>query len=358
MNHHAGFSEPVRLLGLDELQSKRADLTMAELLETITTAWSDIRAAKAFGGKAVLSLPETDFWERPEFSPFKADFTDQRLGWKLSSLYSVNTEFGAVKIIGANAFNRRLGLPRSTSTIVLLEKMTMRPVAVLDGTAISARRTGTYASTVFERCFRERGEVSVFIFGAGPIARDVILCLDHVGSDKIREIFVRSRTYEGAASMVAHTQPQTTIPLIPVADNSRLCDCAFVVTASNARQPVLEDRELAADAVTLHLGGDEVPQAYLQRALRTGTLVCDSLAMVSHRRSQSLALHFWRNGLSLETAGPLLGVHELSTTQDWYSKPDGPVCITCVGLPMLDLYVAQATYEKYQKARDTIAAAD
>jgi ornithine cyclodeaminase/alanine dehydrogenase-like protein (mu-crystallin family) len=263
-----------------------------------------------------------------------------------------------VKVIGANAFNRRLGLPRSTSTIVLLEKMTMRPVAVLDGTAISARRTGTYASTVFERCFGEGGEVSVFIFGAGPIARDVILCLDHVGSDRIREICVRSRTYEGAASMVAHTQPQTTIPLIPVADNSRLCDCAFVVTASNARQPVFEDGELAADAVTLHLGGDEVPQAYLQRALRTGTLVCDSLAMVSHRRSQSLALHFWRNGLSLETVGPLLGVHELSATQDWYSQPDGPVCITCVGLPMLDLYVAQATYEKYQKARGTISAAD
>ncbi|MBB5536311.1 hypothetical protein [Rhizobium giardinii] len=358
MNQHAGFSEPILFLGLDELQSTQANLTMAELHETITTAWSDIRAAKAYGGKAVLSLPEKDFWERPEFSAFKSDFTDQRLAWKLSSLYSVNTQFGAVKIIGANAFNRRLGLPRSTSTIVLLEKMTMRPIAVLDGTAISARRTGTYASTVFERCFPERGVVSVFIFGAGPIARDVILCLDHVGSDRIREILVRSRTYEGAASMVAHMQPQTIIPLIPVTDNNPLCGCEFVVTASNARQPVFEDRELAANAVTLHLGGDEVPQSYLQRALRTGTLVCDSLAMVSHRRSQSLALHFWRNGLSLETAGPLLGVHELSTTQDWYSKPDGPVCITCVGLPMLDLYVAQATYEKYQKARDTIAAAD
>jgi len=358
MNQHAGFSEPIAFIGLDELQSMQADLTMAELLETITSAWSDIRAAKAFGGKAVLSLPEEDFWEMPEFSAFKVDFTDQRLGWKLSSLYSVNAQFGAVKIIGANAFNRRLGLPRSTSTIVLLEKMTMRPIAVLDGTAISARRTGTYASTVFQRCFKEHEAVSVFIFGAGPVARDVILCLDHIGSDKIREIFVRSRTYEGGASMVARMRPQTTIPLIPVADNSRLCGCEFVVTASNARQPVFEDGELSVDAVTLHLGGDEVPQAYLQRALRTGTLACDSLAMVSHRRSQSLALHFWRNGLSLETVGPLMGIHELSAPQDWYTQRAGPVCITCVGLPMLDLYVAQATYEKYQKARDEVRAAD
>ncbi len=355
MYRHAGFTEPVTFIGLDALQSMRAELTTAELLKTVNSAWRDIRAAKSFGGKAVLSLPEEEFWSRPEFQPFKADFTKQRLGWKLSSLYSVNAEFGAVKIIGANAFNRRLGLPRSTSTIVLLEKMTMRPVAILDGTAISATRTGTYASKVFQRCFPEQEKISVFVFGAGPVARAAISCLAHIASDKIRQIFVRSRTIEGADSMTALLRAQTTIPLIPVADNSRLCDCAFVVTASNARQPVFEDGELLTDAVTLHLGGDEVPQAYLVRALRTGTVVCDSLAMVSHRRSQSLALHFWRNGLSLETVGSLLGIRELSASQDWYLKQAGPVCITCVGLPMLDLYVAQATFEKYVKAHDRIS---
>jgi ornithine cyclodeaminase/alanine dehydrogenase-like protein (mu-crystallin family) len=355
MYHHAGESEPVTFIGLDDLQSMQADLTTAELLTTINLAWRDIRAAKSFGGKAVLSLPEEEFWSRPEFQPFKADFTEQRLGWKLSSLYSVNAHFGAVKIIGANAFNRRLGLPRSTSTIVLLEKMTMRPIAILDGTAISATRTGTYASKVFQRCFPEQEMVSVFVFGAGPVARAAISCLAHIASNKIRQIFVRSRTFDGAESMTALLRAQTTIPLIAVEDNSRLCDCAFVVTASNARQPVFEDGELLVDAVTLHLGGDEVPQAYLVRALRTGTVVCDSLAMVSHRRSQSLALHFWRNGLSLETVGSLLGIRELSASQDWYLKQAGPVCITCVGLPMLDLYVAQATFEKYVKAHDRIS---
>lgn len=355
MYHHPDVSEPATFIGLDELQSMQANLTIAELLKTINAAWSDIRAATAFGGKAVLSLPEEDFWEKPEFRPFEADFADQRLGWKLSSLYSVNAHFGAVKIIGANAFNRRLGLPRSTSTIVLLEKMTMRPVAILDGTTISALRTGTYASEVFQRCFSEDAAVSVFIFGAGPVATGVISCLNYIGSQKIREIFVRSRTFEGAVLMTALLRTQTTIPLVPVEDNSHLCECAFVVTASNARYPVFEDGELLAGAVTLHLGGDEVPQSYLVRTLRTGTVICDSLKMVSHRRSQSLALHFWRNGLSLETVGPLLGIRELSASQDWYPQQAGPVCITCVGLPMLDLYVAQATYEKYLKTRDKIA---
>ncbi len=341
MNH------PVRFIGRDEIREIGSELTPAELHQAVDRAWCDIRAGIAFGGKAVLSLPEDDFWRRPERMPFKPAFSAERLGWKLSSLYSVNAEFGAVKVIGANAFNRKHGLPRSTSTIVLLDKLTMRPLAILDGTAISASRTGTYASTVFDRCFGPDQSVSVFLFGAGPIAQSVIACLDHLAADRVEQIFVKSRGRDGARAMTALLQPHTSIRLIPVEDNRRLCECAFVVTATNARAPIFEDSELMRDAVTLHLGGDEIPQAYLLRALRSGTVVCDNLAMVSQRGSQSVALYFQRKGLTLEAVGALLGVRELSSLADWSDPLERPVCITCVGLPMLDLYTAQATYEKH-----------
>jgi alanine dehydrogenase len=344
-------TEPLTYIGLDDIRQMQAELTLAELHDAVNLAWADMRAGRAFGGKAVLSLPEEDFWQRPEFSTFKMDFAEQRLGWKLSSLYSINAESAAVKIIGANAFNRTLGLPRSTSTILLLDKLTMRPLVVLDGTAISASRTGTYASTVFERCFSKGGKISVFLFGAGPIARSVIACLDHIGSGGIQEICVRSRGLEGAVAMAKALQPKTVITLVPVNDNARLRDCAFVITASNARQPVFRDDEIRPDAITLHLGGDEVPERYVIRVLRTGTIACDNLAMVSHRGSQSLALHFKRKGLSLETVGPILGLRDMSASPDWYRDGETPVCITCVGLPMLDLYAAQATYRKYLRLR-------
>ena len=344
-------TDPLTFVGLNDIAGMKAELTLAELHDAMDLAWADIRAGRAFGGKAVLSLPEEDFWQRSEFSAFRTDFAEQRLGWKLSSLYSVNTEFAAVKIIGANAFNRTQGLARSTSTILLLDKLTMRPLVVLDGTAISASRTGTYASTVFERCLAHDRTISVFLFGAGPIAQAVIACLNHVGSGRIRELFVRSRGLSGAIAMAQELQPRTAIRLIPVETNARLRDCTFAITASNARQPVFKDDELCPDAVTLHLGGDEVPESYLIRALRTGTVACDNLAMVSHRGSQSLALHFKRKGLSLETVGPILGLRDMSASPDWYRDGETPVCITCVGLPMLDLYAAQATYRKYLRLR-------
>lgn len=342
--------EPV--VSTEELHRVGAELTIAETHEAVESAWRDIRAGSSIGGKAVLSLPEDQFWAIPEFAAERESFTTERLGWKLSSLYSVNPRFGGVKIIGANAFNRRRGLPRSTSTYLLLDKTTLRPVAIFDGTALSAARTGTYASLVLETFVETPMKISAFLFGAGPVARSVIDCLSYTGSERIERIFVRSRFLESAARFVEAAAPTTPIALVPVVDNAALAECALVVTATNARDPIFEDRELARDAATLHLGGDEVPEAYLMRALRTGTVICDDLKTVSRRNSQSVSLYFSRRGLSLETAGPLLGIGEFSAVAGWQHSRPGPVCVTCVGLPMLDLYVAEATWEKLVKARN------
>lgn len=335
----------------EELRRHGAELTIAETHQAVEAAWQDIRSGAAMGGKAVLSLPEAEFWSQPDFIGYRESFASERLGWKLSSLYSVNPRFGGVKIIGANAFNRRRGLPRSTSTYLLLEKTTLRPIAIFDGTGLSAARTGTYASLILDTFVETPMKISVFLFGTGPVARSVIDCLSLTGAERIERIFIRSRLPENAIRFVDATAPSTPITLIPAEDNASLAECAFVITATNAREPVFEDHELARDVATLHLGGDEVPGAYLKRALRTGTVICDDLKTVSRRNSQSVSLYFSRKGLSLETTGPLLGIGELSAPTGWQDSRPGPVCVTCVGLPMLDLYAAEATWTKLLKAR-------
>ncbi len=298
----------VKFLDCEEISAAGADLTTQELLEATDAAWRDIRSGIAFGGKSVLSLPEENFWQVESIAPFRSQFKNERLGWKLSCLYSVNDRFGGVKIIGANAFNRNLGLPRSTSTILLLEKRTLRLLTVLEGTSLSARRTGSYATTVFDMFSAASDRQSVFLFGTGPISRSVIECLDYRLRDRIDEIVVRGRSQEGMDAFLSEVRDRTTIPINPASDSSRLRSCRFVITATNSRSPLFEDGDLHPNAITLHLGGDEAPEQYLQRVLRTGLVVCDDTKTVSRRNSQSVALHFSRNGLSLEQLGPLIGV--------------------------------------------------
>lgn len=343
---------PLTTISASQLAELGADLTLMELHEAVATAWVDIRTGASHGGKAVMTLSEDDFWAQTGFGPLRQEYERERLGWKLSSLYSVNRKYAGVKIIGANAFNRRLGLPRSVSTYLLLEKYSLRPIAVLDATGISAARTGTYASEVFSRFLSSQTRVSVFVFGTGPIAEAVVASLCHCAPGRLARILIKGGTLESAQAFVKRNAILAKAPLIAVDSNRELRDCRFLITCTNARSPVFRDDEVDPLAVSLHLGGNEVPDAYLQRILRSGFVACDDIQMVSRRGSQSLPLLFARQGLSLEACGALLGVGQLSSPEIVSAPSEGPTAITCVGLPMLDLYAAAATYEKFLERSD------
>jgi alanine dehydrogenase len=162
-------------------------------------------------------------------------------------------------------------------------------------------------------------------------------------------VFIRSRRLESARALAIALADEVSIPLVPVCDNRDMRNCSLVITASNAREPVFDDEDLARAATTLHLGGNEAPETYLQRVLRTGLMVCDDLQTVSNRNSQSIALHFSRRNLSLQAIGPLIGIRELTSAKPWYEDTGGPTCVTCVGLPVLDLFVAQASFDKHRR---------
>ncbi|PYE86290.1 ornithine cyclodeaminase [Phyllobacterium leguminum] len=321
------------------------DLLDGRTVHDITRrAWKDICSGRAYGTKSVLAIRPEEIADHPWLTD--KTMPGERLGWKLNCLSSVNGRYGGVKIVGANALNRRLGLPRSKSTIVLLEKFTLTPLCVLDGTEISAARTASYATVVAERFLTGRSDISVFLFGAGPIAEKIILALDKCCGKSIRRLFVSSRTGKGAAQLAASIARKVGYEVIPVLNHEMVRECDFIITASNADAPVFEADEIG-DALVLHLGGDETPTAFLQRAIRSGTVLCDNVEMVSHRASQSLAFYFSRHGATLEQLAAPLGIRSLSDViEDPDFQPETPIHITCVGLPMLDLYVGAHIYER------------
>jgi ornithine cyclodeaminase/alanine dehydrogenase-like protein (mu-crystallin family) len=339
-----------RFFSLQDMENHGVTLDAARLHQVASEAWSDIRRGRAYGLKSVLLPSESELWERAEFADYRKAFEGERLGWKLSTLSSVGPDYAAVKIVGANALNRHLGRPRSISTIALFDKVTLAPICLLDGTDISAARTATYATTVVERFLSDRDGLSAFVFGAGPIAERVVLGLAIFSPGTFSKVFIRSRSTDSAVQLATKLSGRVAFPLVAVEDNAELGACDLIITASNAKKPVFEDTQAKPNAVTLHLGGDETPSEYIQRVLKTGRLVCDDVGMVSRRNSQSLALYFSRGQGSLEALGPFLGIRNFSDLGgDVRKHPDEPLHVTCVGLPMLDLYVAKYVYETFLK---------
>ena len=340
-------AEPI-LLDEKEIAASGSGLSVKEVHDVLDLAWHDIRNGRAIGQKSVLSLPEEEFWRESGYQSRPAEFAGERLGWKLSCLYGTNPDFAGVKVIGANAFNRILGLRRSTSTYILMDKLTMQPLAIIDATALSAARTGAYASKVLSLCPIEKDRITVFLFGAGPIAKAVLSSLADRDAHRIGRIYLKARRLERANALQASLSMTLPFDVVAVEDNSFLAEADFVITATNADRPVFSDQELKRDACLLHLGGDEVPVETLRRVLRQGLVGCDDLATVSRRNSQSLALQFSKAGASLEALGPHLGILELSKTSEWDLQPGMPLSVTCVGLPVLDLYVVAALFRKYR----------
>lgn len=343
-------AEPV-VLGEKEIAASGSALSVREVHDVLDQAWHDIRNGRAMGHKSVLSLPEEAFWREAGYQSRPKEFAGERLGWKLSCLYGANPEFAGVKVIGANAFNRHFGLRRSRSTYILMEKFSMQPIAIIDATALSAARTGAYAAQVLRLCPIEKDQITVFLFGAGPVAKAILASLADRAARQIGRVYLKARRLESAKALQASLSMTLPFDVVAVEDNGFLSEADFVITATNSDRPVFGDHELRRDACLLQLGGDEVPAETLRRILRQGQVGCDDLATVSTRNSQSLALQFSRAGGSLEALGPHLGILELSKTGDWRVQPGAPLSVTCVGLPVLDLYVVAALFQKYRANR-------
>ncbi|HEV7437847.1 MAG TPA: ornithine cyclodeaminase [Pseudorhizobium sp.] len=259
-------------------------LNGARLHQVARRAWSDIASGTTRGLKSTITmsaseLPEHRGRKHPPALP-------ERLGWKLSCLSSVNRTYGGVKIVGANALNRRAGLPRSSSTILLLDKLTMTPLCAMDATDVSAARTASYATVVMERFFKGRKQISIFLFGAGPIAERIILALQACAAHAIDRLTVQSRSGRSAENLAARLSPHVSFELVAASEGGKaLSQADYVITATNAKAPVFNGADIKQGLI-LHLGGDETPADYLEQVLRTGLVLCDSIEMVSRRNSQ------------------------------------------------------------------------
>lgn len=337
---------PPLLISSDDLAQSGIALDPRTLHDRAAQMWRDLGAGLSVGKKSVLLPCESELWASPGYAGLRHQFEDERLGWKLSALSAVGPRLASVKVVGANAANRYFGLKRSFSTILLLDKFTMRPICFLEGTDISAARTATYATMVAESLLAERKTINVFLFGGGPIAHSIGLALEAVLGVCLDKLWVRTRSLYTAEAF-AHSLQHVSAPIMPVADNANLPQADLVITASNSKTPVFAAHEVASAAVVLHLGGDETPADYLTHVMQNGTFVCDDLAMVSARNSQSLALYFSRRGSTLEAEGKALGARDFAGHVVGRAPGRGPTHITCVGLPSLDLYVAEYIYETY-----------
>lgn len=150
----------------------------------------------------------------------------------------------AGKIVSIFPPNRDRGVPVVAGIIVLLDPETGIPRALLDGTALTAWRTGAASGAATELLARPEASVAA-VFGCGAQARTQVLAIDTVR--RLDLIRVYSRTPQRVEEFIAEMQPALRGRL-EMARTAReaVRDADIVCTATTSTTPVFDGRDLAA----------------------------------------------------------------------------------------------------------------
>lgn len=148
-----------------------------------------------------------------------------------------------IKVVTVYPGNRASGLPVIQALMLVLDATTGSPVAVMDGTALTAIRTGAASGAATDLLANSDASVAA-IFGAGPQARTQLEAVCTVR--RIRQARVLDPDAPHAAAFAREMAERLAVPVGPVRSSAEaLADADIVCTATTSTVPVFADAELS-----------------------------------------------------------------------------------------------------------------
>lgn len=183
--------------------------------------------------------------------------------------YLAGDEQMAVKIVSVFNDNPAKGLPLIHALVVVVDAESGAPAAVMDGTYLTALRTGAASGAATALLARQDSHVAA-IFGAGAQARTQLEAIQAVRP--IREAWVYDLNPQRARDYVAEMSPALDLKIQVAGSPSQALQHADVIcTATTAASPVFDDADLkpgthinAVGAYTPEM--QEIPAETVQRS--------------------------------------------------------------------------------------------
>jgi len=156
----------------------------------------------------------------------------------------------ATKVVSVFPGNRDRDLPVVPALVTVLDPATGLPVALLEGTTLTALRTGAAAGASARLLAREDARTGALI-GCGRQGETQLLAM--VAARELEEVRVFARRFAGVEAFCARMQPHVAPRLVPARSCQQAVSGADVVfAATTSATPVLDGDWLAAGT---HLSG-------------------------------------------------------------------------------------------------------
>src|SRR5438477_7688749 len=161
-----------------------------------------------------------------------------------------------MKWIASFPANRARGLPRASALIILNSPETGLPLAIMDGTLISAMRTGAVTALGL-KYLAPQGSRKAGMIGAGVQARTQILALA-TALPELDEIAVFARSPARAEALAEDCRRQWHAPVVPVSSiAAALADADVVIPCTTTHEPFMRAEHVKPGALTIQLSHHE-----------------------------------------------------------------------------------------------------
>ena len=178
--------------------------------------------------------------------------SDERLGRVMAMPAYVGGDLDVVgmKWIPSVPDNAARGLPRGIGVVLLSDRETGLPIAVLDGTVVSAMRTGAIGG-IATRALATPGSSIATLLGAGVPARTLLMALERTLA--LEEVRVHDVVADRAAEFCERERREG-FGLTPVDDPAEACaGSAVVVAATMADEPFVPPEWLEPGSVFISI---------------------------------------------------------------------------------------------------------
>ena len=239
----------------------------------------------------------------------------------------------------AQRLDEVFGLPEGSAVIALNDPETKVPIAIMDGTLISAIRTGAVTGVCAKYMVPSRSK-TVGLFGAGPQCKTQLMALK-ASLPQLEKAYVYDLSREsgkicgGDVAKAEHGRAGGERPPCTIESGD------ILVTATTATEPIIHGAEIKKGVYVAHLGNNEVDEELI---LRADKVVIDDWETDKHRMGDTMAYMF-RDG-KIDDSRIDARASDLVAGRKSGRDNDDQLTYTCnVGLGLYDVAIAARVYQ-------------
>lgn len=266
------------------------------------------------------------------------DFTRGILDLARGQLLLMPTEsaqFVGVKVATVAPENPGRGLERIQGIYMLMDAVTLSPIALLDGVALTTLRTPALSAAAADYLAPENAE-HLLVFGSGPQAWGHIEAMRSIRKLSLVTIVGR---HEGRASALAEKIAATGLAS-RVGSAQDVHDAQIIACTTTARTPLFDGSLVADDSCTIAVGSHEIDAREIDSTLAGRAQIVVEDVTTALREAGDVIMPINEGAVD---AGSLVPVLDIATGRVAVDR-NRPRIFKSVGMSWQDLVIASAVY--------------